>query len=656
MLCGLTAKAQWSQTLTGQGSLINAISVVNDNVVWIKDQLNTKISITTDGGATWVNKALPTAMSGKVGGFSAVNATTAYMVLSMASTPYIQGMYKTTNSGDSWEKQTTGFNANSSFPDFVYFWNENEGVAVGDAYPDTNFEIYTTSNGGLQWNLVSAANMPTSNNEWSYNTNNTYKVVGNSIFFQTSSGRIFKSVNHGMAWTVITTPITSGDKMSFDFKDENNGLLSNYTASTGLYSLYSTNTGGANWTKIVTSSAVADLKYIPAKEIYVSTHYNFGLMYSSDNGLTWTTHPSFVNPGLKAVGYGPSGKIFMGGWSYFYSSSNYSALNLAVSQTKIINSKAIDITFSQNLDVTTAQDTANYILNHRLLKNASNAWIYNRIKLISATIDNTNKSLVHLITVSDLPYDTIYANTFNVKGLDGFSIINKSSSSISNVINYKSLTNYSSTKIALIGNSYFIDNVKGGPKANWNTCWMDAANNVQASVPAVSGNGLVYTWSFPNVYLDGANQGMFKFCIPNTDNTPDWGKITIGFPQINEYAGDASSDVDRITDGGGAFIILTSGSTKRYNIKLIADQTSGIEKMVLSFINNNNTAITSINDNEVVIAEYRIYSVQGALISSGSSVKGFKLDDLKTNLNKGIYLINAKLMNGENRSYKIIGQ
>ncbi|MEI7504871.1 MAG: hypothetical protein WCJ61_16475, partial [Paludibacter sp.] len=78
MFCGLTAKAQWNQSLTGQSSLIDGISVVNDNVVWVKDVLNSKISITTDGGLTWVNKALPTAMAGKVGGFSAVNATTAY--------------------------------------------------------------------------------------------------------------------------------------------------------------------------------------------------------------------------------------------------------------------------------------------------------------------------------------------------------------------------------------------------------------------------------------------------------------------------------------------------------------------------------------------------------------------------------------------------
>lgn len=806
MLIGLTTKAQWNQILTGQGSLINGISVVNDNVVWVKDQLNTSISITTDGGATWVTKPFPVAMKGKVGGFSAVSSTTAYLILSMASTPYVQGVYKTTDSGNSWEKQTTGFNASSAFPDIVHFWNENDGVAMGD--PDSNFEIYTTNNGGVQWNLVSPANIPLSTNEWSYNANGAYKVVGNSIYFQTSTGRIFKSANKGLQWTVITTPITSGDKMSFDFKDDNNGLLSNYVTSTGLYSLYSTNSGGASWTKIESTSPISDLKYIPSKSIYISTNSNNGLEYSSDNGLTWTAHSSFVKTGLRAVAVNPSGKIFMGGWGYLYSSTNHSGLNLSVSQAQLINSKTIDITFSGNLDVISAQDTANYVINHRLIKNASNAWIYNRIQVSSVKIDNTNKSLVHITTVSDLPYDTIYTNIFNVKGLDGFPVINKSNSSFSSVINKSNLTNYATTKLGLIGSSYYLDNVKGGTKAGWNVCWKDVANNVQASVPTISGNGLIYTWSFPavyldgtisasnpgmfkfcipnidntpdwgkmtigypqvsgyngnaiadidrttdgggafsvltglikkynlkliidqttgvdvitlvsnydvknysttklalignsyfldnvksgtkanwnicwkdvvnnvqasvptisgnglintwnfpNVYLDGANQGMFKFCVPNIDNTPDWSNTIFGYPQIGTYTGNATADLDKITDAGGAFIILTSGLINKYNIKLIIDQTTGIEKVLLNMDNANFTSLPHTDETETIIAEYKIFTLQGAMIlSDAANNRGLKLENIKANLPKGVYLIKAKLTNGESRNYKVIAQ
>ncbi|MEI7502406.1 MAG: hypothetical protein WCJ61_03905, partial [Paludibacter sp.] len=218
------------------------------------------------------------------------------------------------------------------------------------------------------------------------------------------------------------------------------------------------------------------------------------------------------------------------------------------------------------------------------------------------------------------------------------------------------VTDYSATKFGLIGNSYFLNNTLGGTKANWNTCWKDVVNNVQASAPVISGNGLVNTWSFPNVYLDGANQGMFKFCIPNTDYSPNWAQTIIGYPQINAYTGNATADVDKTSDVGGAFTILTSGLIKKFNLKLIIDQTSGIEKLTLNMENSYNTAVPLVEENQAVIVDYRIYTLQGTLISTSTPYNGLKLQDIKAKLSNGVYLINAKLMNGESRNYKVITQ
>jgi|GEM_PF-2192417 len=653
MLCGLTIKAQWNQSLTGQSSLISGLSVVNNDVVWAKDQLNSKFSISTDGGQSWITKNLPLSMVGKVGSFSAVSATTAFVVMSMASGTYTQGVYKTTDGGDTWTRQTSAFLSPSSFPDLVYFWNENDGVAVGDGVDSAvgNLDIYTTSNGGNQWNQVTALNMPTGAFDWTLNSNSLLRVLGNSFYFFSGLGKIYKSADKGLSWTTINTPLTNANNARFDFKDDNNGLLSDYNSTNGIYSLYSTSNGGLNWSKIDSISKVSEIKYIPSLNAYFSTNSNLGLSYSTDNGATWTIHPSFVNVGLRPVGYAPSGKVFVGGWSYLYNTNNYTGVNLAVNKVVITGSKNLDITFSNEVDITSAQDTANYLLNHREIKDASKNWIYNKIVLSSATVDNINKSVVHLVATSDFPIDTLYSKVLNVKGLNAYPSISKNYTNI-----HTSLTNYSNVKLALIGSSYFLNNVLDGTKANWNVCWKDPANNIQASIPVVSVNGMINTWSFPNVILDGANQGMFKFCIPNEDNTPDWTKKNYGSDVISNYTGTAAADVDRVTDGaGGALIILTSGLKKRYDIKLIIDQTNWSDIITLNIEYNNSTSIQNNAESSLIVG-YSIYTTIGTLVATGESVQGLQLKDIKENLAKGVYLIKAKLSNGEIRKYKVLMQ
>lgn len=134
-LMSLAANAQWVQRNPLQTSYINNISVVDDNVIWLKDQYYTAVSISTDGGENWVKNFFPTSTFSDcaIGPLSAVSATTAYVVATgLSPTSATQnGVYKTTNGGVSWSKLSGAFSS-SSFPNFIYFWNENEGVTIGD--------------------------------------------------------------------------------------------------------------------------------------------------------------------------------------------------------------------------------------------------------------------------------------------------------------------------------------------------------------------------------------------------------------------------------------------------------------------------------------------------------------------------------------------
>ena len=658
LLLGLPLKAQWTQTLTGQSSLMDAVCVVNDSVIWIKDQMGDKFSITKDRGKSWTTKSFPAAIASNrmCGSLSAVSDKVAYVIVSMPSATATQGIYQTTDGGDTWIRQATAFNSASSFPDIVYFWNANEGIVIGDGISTANgiLEIYTTTNGGAQWNAVPAVNMPSATTpDWSTNTNSFIRVHGNTVYVMGGSGWIYKSANKGLNWTAISTPIINNNgNAKIEFKDDNNGLLSNYNATKKLYYLYSTANGGASWTKTDSTSMISEIKYVPSLNTYFSTGLT-GLSYSTDNGVIWKKHPSFINVGLQPLIVAPSGSIYIGGRSYMYNSTNYAGLNMSLNSSKLTGIRSIDLSFSANVDVTSAQDTTNYLVNYR----QNNVTTYTKIPILSATVDATNNSVVHLLTKVDVPVDTCYINVSNIKGLNGFSIITGVSTSNSSFI-HSVLTDYSTVKYALIGSCYFLNNVSGGTKVSWNTCWKDAANNVQASVPDVSGSGKIFTWTFPTVLMFGGaiqGDGMFKFCIPLTDNTPNWSIEPIGYPATSFYTGSAVSNVDRTTDGGGAFTILTSGLIKKYNLKLIIDQTTGVDQITLD-INGVNTAVQLVNISDAVIVSYKIYTEVGVLLKTAVSTAGFKFQQIKQNLNKGVYLINARLNNGEYQNYKFVVQ
>ncbi|MBN1820360.1 MAG: hypothetical protein JW833_06575, partial [Prolixibacteraceae bacterium] len=183
-------RAKWNPSKFGQASWASEISVVNDSVVWVRDAGADSISITNDSGSSWKSKALPVipGFLNAAGGICAISPSKAYYILSSSND---KGIYMTTDTCKTWTRQETAFNQSSSFPNFIHFWNENQGITVGDAIP--NFEIYTTTNGGMQWNRVTDVNMPYGNNEGTYNTQASFRTNGSSFSFLTTSARIFRS-------------------------------------------------------------------------------------------------------------------------------------------------------------------------------------------------------------------------------------------------------------------------------------------------------------------------------------------------------------------------------------------------------------------------------------------------------------------------------
>ena len=163
---------------------------------------------------------------------------------------------------------------------------------MGDAKTgDTVFEVYETADGGTTWTPISTLAIPPILTG-EYALTNSYDYSGNTIWFGTTKGRLFRSINNGSDWTVSQTPET-GYLQRFSFSDYNqlNGLGKGILI-TNAGQLYKTIDGGDNWTLISTTGFnIGAISYVPNTSYVVSTGSSAfpGSSYSIDDGATWTT-------------------------------------------------------------------------------------------------------------------------------------------------------------------------------------------------------------------------------------------------------------------------------------------------------------------------------------------------------------------------------
>jgi hypothetical protein len=297
------ASAEWVEQATGFSTAsrgINFVCPVNESIVWAEayDGVSggtvpcNEYTKTIDGGTTWV----PGAVNGADGLFFsciwAVDENTAWACM-YSTGEGTQGIYATTNGGALWTRQSTAVfdYALGAFADCVYFWDANNGWCLGDP-TGGYFEIYTTTDGGNNWNRVPSENIPAPlAGEWGIV--GYYSVVGDNVWFGTELGRVYHSADRGYTWTAAQT--TLGAYIKPVFKDELNGLAIDLNAN-AIAELSETSDGGATWTAVSFTGTChdADLCYIPGTpNTYYSTGANtnagdLGVSYSDDGGHSWT--------------------------------------------------------------------------------------------------------------------------------------------------------------------------------------------------------------------------------------------------------------------------------------------------------------------------------------------------------------------------------
>lgn len=187
------------------------------------------------------------------------------------------------------------------FYDAIKFWNNQEGIAIGDPTDDC-MSIIITRDGGNTWKKLACSLLPKAiQGEAAFAASNTnITIVGNNTWVATGgkASRVLYSPDKGHTWQVFNTPIIQGlettGMYSIDFYDELNGFAigGDYTKpDDNKANKIKTVDGGKTW-KLVgknqNPSYRSCVQFIPNRNAKELVAIGFkGIDYSNNAGETW---------------------------------------------------------------------------------------------------------------------------------------------------------------------------------------------------------------------------------------------------------------------------------------------------------------------------------------------------------------------------------
>lgn len=276
--------------------------IVDDTTAWILTYDGTGGSVTrdfartADGGEPWIPDTIIAPDNLAPGCISAVSDMEAWVVLYDVNGG--GAVYHTEDGGNTWTEQpSAAFDNAASFPNVIHMFNEDEGFCQGDPV-DGEFEIYLTSDGGENWTLADGANLPDAESGemgWT----GVFDAVGNTAWFGTNTGRIFKTADKGLTWEAYASSEDNVSRITMTNADE--GFLiaevrNQQTGAVESWAMRKTTDGGENWDAISVApeNQPSDISAVPGQPgmlvsvcISQTLEDNFSA-YSTDYGTSWT--------------------------------------------------------------------------------------------------------------------------------------------------------------------------------------------------------------------------------------------------------------------------------------------------------------------------------------------------------------------------------
>jgi photosystem II stability/assembly factor-like uncharacterized protein len=263
----------------------------------------------TDNGSTW--KALPVSFP-NVGAFT--EGPTGELFVAAGGSQY-QNLYRSVNNGNSWTHMNTGV---VGIPSIAF--HADTMIVADNYYPA---KLFRSTNNGASFSAVSGITILTGY------VNALHSTPQRTLLAGTSTG-IFRSVNHGKAWTnVSTTPASFIRQLP-------NGTLYAFRSFSASGIFRSTN-DGASWTEHKTgmgNTIVHSFAAAPNGDLFSGS--DAGLFRSTDTGNNWVRIDTQQSkPYGIYVAVNKEGILFFGGAKNGTNSTVHRSTNAGASWTQI---------------------------------------------------------------------------------------------------------------------------------------------------------------------------------------------------------------------------------------------------------------------------------------------------------------------------------
>ena len=277
----------------------NSIDIADRWNVWVSGDF-TQNSVptqdialrSTDGGNTW-SFAFGTGFPSGRGVYciDAIDENTA-----LVGTGPVDGnaaICRSSDGGQNWT--STSVSNMTAFVNWIHMFDAQNGYMQGD--PRNNvWGLATTSDGGRTWTPISTA-LPAVAGEAGWN--NSYDVVGNTMWFGTNSSKIYRSTDRGLTWTGHAVP--SKNAVDVNFRDELVGVARfSKQVDQGTDTLALTTDGGLTWSLISTIAAPSGSVAFERGGARLWFFQGPNVLVSTDLGATWNAQAAppdfdFVN-------------------------------------------------------------------------------------------------------------------------------------------------------------------------------------------------------------------------------------------------------------------------------------------------------------------------------------------------------------------------
>ncbi len=197
---------------------IRALQLENDSTCWFAGSKN-KFGYTNNYGKTCKENIIKYDTFNLE--FRSISVTTnSVFILSVGSPALLFKIDKKTLNYKLVYKETNEI----AFYDSMQFWDDENGIAVGD--PTENcMSVIITSDGGNTWNKISCEYLPSSKEgEAAFAASNTNISLVDQIAFIVTGGKeanVLVASEYGKSWKKYTTPIIQGAEMTGIFSIDN---------------------------------------------------------------------------------------------------------------------------------------------------------------------------------------------------------------------------------------------------------------------------------------------------------------------------------------------------------------------------------------------------------------------------------------------------